>query len=150
MKDMKTRVFYGWVVVAVTAVVLLLAAGARSAPGVFLLPMQHDLGMDRATLSFAVSLGLLMFGLGGPVSGLLMDRFGPRRVVGAGLALIALSFVLSSRVTTELGLNLFWGLLSGLGTGIVGSVLGATIANRWFVARRGFVTGLFGAATSAG
>jgi predicted MFS family arabinose efflux permease len=45
---------------------------------------------------------------------------------------------------------LFWGGLSGLGTGLAGAVMGATVANRWFVARRGLVLGVFGAATSAG
>ncbi|UBV45398.1 MFS transporter (plasmid) [Deinococcus taeanensis] len=142
--------FYGWTVVAVAAFVLLLSAGARSAPGVFLLPMQADLGMSRTTLSFAASIGLIMFGLGGPLSGALMDRFGPRRVTAGGLLLIALSFAGSALIHTAWQLHLIWGLLSGLGTGIVGSVLGATVANRWFVTRRGLVMGLFGAAGSAG
>ncbi|AFZ65981.1 MFS transporter [Deinococcus peraridilitoris] len=146
----KQRLFYGWVVVAVTALVLLLAAGARSAPGVFLLPMQGDLGYSRATLSFAVSLGLIMFGLGGPISGALMDRFGPRHVTALGLLVTGVSFGLSALIGNYWQLYLLWGLLSGLGTGLVGSVLGATVATRWFVAKRGLVTGLFGAASSAG
>ena len=142
--------FYGWVVVAVAALVILLAAGARSAPGVFLLPMQQDLGLSRTTLSLAASLGLIMFGLGGPLSGTLMDRFGPRRVTAAGLLIIAASFVGSAFISSVWQLHLIWGVLSGLGTGIVGSVLGATIANRWFVTQRGLVMGIFGAASSAG
>ncbi|ACO47876.1 MFS transporter [Deinococcus deserti] len=144
------RLYYGWVVVAVTVVALLLAAGARSAPGVFLLPMERDLGFSRAELSFSASLGLLVFGLAAPLSGRLMDRSGPRRVATAGLVLVALSFYLSTLAQSLLALHLSWGLLSGLGTGLVGSVLGATVANRWFVRRRGLVVGLFGAATSAG
>ncbi|PYE50400.1 sugar phosphate permease [Deinococcus yavapaiensis KR-236] len=142
--------FYGWVVVAIAALVVLLSAGARSAPGVFLLPMQADLGVPRATLSLAASLGLIMFGLGGPISGALMDRFGPRRVTVAGLLVITASFAGSSFVQSIWQLHVMWGVLSGLGTGIVGSVLGATIANRWFVQRRGLVMGVFGAASSAG
>ncbi|WP_040382290.1 MFS transporter [Deinococcus apachensis] len=144
------RVFYGWVVVGVTVLALLLAAGARSAPGVFLVPMQEALGLSRGTLSLSVSLGLLVFGLAAPLSGRLMDRYGPRRVATAGLALVALSFALSTLAHSALSLHLTWGLLSGLGTGLVGSVLGATVATRWFVRQRGLVTGLFGAATSAG
>lgn len=144
------RVFYGWIVVAVTALVLLFAAGARSAPGVFLTPMHDDLGVSIGTLSLSVSIGLVMFGLGGPLSGTLIDRFGPRRVTSFGLVIVAASFALSAAIRDVWQLHLVWGLLSGLGTGIVGSVLGAAIANRWFVERRGFVTGLFGAATSAG
>ncbi|WP_189088347.1 MFS transporter [Deinococcus ruber] len=144
------RLYYGWIVVIVTALALLIAAGARSAPGVFLLPMQQDLKLDRATLSGAVSLGLVMFGLGAPLSGFFIDRFGPRRVVLAGLALLGVSFIASASVHGLPGLYVWWGLLSGLGTGVVGGVLGATVANRWFVRQRGLVTGLFGAATSAG
>lgn len=144
------RPFYGWVVVAVTVSALLIAAGARSAPGVFLLPMEEDLGLSRTALSFAVSLGLVVFGLAAPLSGRLMDRFGPRQVAVAGLVLLALSFGLSTLSRTALALDLTWGVLSGVGTGLVGSVLGATVATRWFVRRRGLVVGLFGAATSAG
>ncbi|SMB94384.1 MFS transporter [Deinococcus hopiensis] len=144
------RLFLGWWVVGITVLALLIAAGARSAPGVFLLPMARDLGLSRSVLSLSVSLGLVMFGLAAPLSGWLMDRLGPRRVGAAGLLLTALSFGLSTQAHSALGLHLSWGLLSGLGTGLVGSVLGATVATRWFVRRRGLVTGLFGAATSAG
>ncbi|MBI0445951.1 MFS transporter [Deinococcus sp. DB0503] len=144
------RFFYGWIVVGVTVLALLVAAGARSAPGVFLLPMEQTLGFSRSTLSLAVSLGLLVFGLAAPLSGHLMDRFGPRRIAVAGLLLLALSLALSTLARSALSLDLTWGLLSGLGTGLVGSVLGAAVATRWFVRQRGLVTGLFGAATSAG
>ncbi|MEF2276905.1 MFS transporter [Deinococcus sp. YIM 134068] len=144
------RLFYGWVVVGITVLALLIAAGARSAPGVFLVPMEESLGLSRSTLSFSVSLGLLVFGLAAPLSGRLMDRFGPRRIATVGLLLVALSFALTTLSRSALGLHLTWGLLSGLGTGLVGSVLGATVATRWFVRQRGLVTGMFGAATSAG
>lgn len=144
------RVYYGWMIVAITVLALLVAAGARSAPGVFLLPMQEALGLNRATLSMSASIGLLVFGLAAPLSGRLMDVYGPRRVATTGLLLVALSFGLSTLAHSALALHLTWGLLSGLGTGLVGSVLGATVATRWFVRRRGLVVGVFGAATSAG
>jgi sugar phosphate permease len=97
-----------------------------------------------------VAFGILVFGLSAPFSGQLMDRFGPRRIVVAGLLVIALSMGSSAMMTELWQLNLLWGALSGVGTGLIGSVLGATVANRWFVAKRGLVTGTFGAATSAG
>lgn len=146
----KRSFFYGWVVVAVTAATLMISAGVRSAPGVFLLPLHNDLGWSRGTVSFAVSLGLVLFGLAGPVCGWLMDRFGPRLLMLGGLLVVALSMGLSALMTELWQLNLFWGALSGIGTGMVSTVLGAAVANRWFIARRGIVTGVFGAATSAG
>jgi sugar phosphate permease len=144
------RFFYGWVVVVVTALVLLVSAGVRSAPGVFLLPLSKEMGWSRSEISLAVSLGLVLFGLAGPVMGTLMDRFGPRWVTLAGLLVIAASMGASSLMTSVWQLDLFWGALSGVGTGMVSSVLGASVASRWFVARRGLVVGVFGAATSAG
>jgi sugar phosphate permease len=147
---MKPKFSYAWVIVAVTAVVLLVTAGARSAPGAWLIEMERDTGWSRASLSLATGLGLILFGLGGPISGLLMAKLGVRAVTAASLVITALAMWLSSRVQTQLELNLFFGLLSGIGTGLVASVLGATIANRWFVERRGLVTGIFGASTSAG
>lgn len=139
-----------WVTVVITILVLLLAAGARSAPGVFLKPMEGDTGFSLTTLSSAVSVGLLLFGLGAPISGYLMDRYGPRRIAAAGLLLVALAFLLSATIHSEWQLYILWGALSGIGTGLAGSVLGAAVAARWFQARRGLVTGIFGAATSAG
>ncbi|AFV77389.1 MFS transporter [Thermus oshimai] len=147
---MRGRLFYGWIVVAVAVLATLVAAGVRSVPGALLVPVEQELGWSRTTLSLAVSLGLVLFGLGGPSGGHLMDRYGPRRVAFAGLLLMGLSMAGSALMAQVWQLNLAWGVVSGVGTGIVGSVLGATVANRWFIRRRGLVTGLFGAATSAG
>ncbi|HXF61251.1 MAG TPA: MFS transporter [Caldilineaceae bacterium] len=142
--------YYGWVVVAVTALTLIVSAGIRSAPGVMLLPLQAETGWSLSVISFSVSLGLLLFGFSGPFGGALMDRFGPRRLMIAGLALVGVALIASARMAAIWQLYLFWGALSGMGTGLMASVLGATVASRWFVARRGLVVGIFGAATSAG
>lgn len=145
-----TRFHYGWVVVGVVAPTLLIWMGVRSAPGVFILPVEKEMGWTRDEISVAVSLGLLLLGLSGPLSGWLLDRFGARRIMVSGLLLVGVSLVGSFLTTTLWQLGLFWGVLSGLGGGIVASVLSPTVANRWFAQRRGLVTGLFGAATSAG
>jgi MFS family permease len=142
--------FYGWVVVGVTVLTLLVSAGIRAAPGVLIVPLGADTGWGRATLSTAVSIGLLLFGLAGPLAGWLVDRFGTRLVLLGGLTLMVLAMLASAAVRAPWQLMVYWGALSGLGTGMAGAVLGTTVANRWFVARRGLVLGIFGAATSAG
>jgi sugar phosphate permease len=144
------RLYYGWIVVGVVFVALLVSAGVRAAPTVLVNPLETELGWSRATISFAVSIGLLLYGLSGPVAGWLMDSFGPKRLTLAGLAIIGASTLAGAAITELWQLNLFWGVLSGIGTGIVAPVLGATVANRWFVERRGLVLGIFGAAASAG
>ena len=144
------RLYYGWVVVLVTIPVLMVTAGIRSAPRAWLVAMQRDLGWSTASLSFAAAIGLIVYGLGGPLAGNLMRRFGVRTVTLLSVVLSALSMVLSSLVQTQWQLDIFFGFMSGLSTGLVASVLGALVANRWFVTHRGLVVGIMGAAVSAG
>jgi len=136
--------------VVVTATVLFVTAGSRAAPGALLTEMEDDTGFSTATLSFAAAIGLVMYGLGGPFAGSLMGRFGPRRITMASIVLTSASVLVASRVDSLWALYLFFGFLGGLGAGLVASVLGAVVATRWFVASRGLVLGVFGAAVSAG
>jgi sugar phosphate permease len=144
------KLYYGWIIVLVTIPVLMVTAGIRSAPGAWLVPMREDLGWSTASLSLAAAIGLIVYGLGGPLSGNLMNRFGVRSVTLLSIMLSALAMVASSFVQTQWQLNLFFGFVSGLATGLVDSVLGALVANRWFVTHRGLVIGIMGAAVSAG
>jgi|GEM_PF-3292965 len=144
------RPHYAWVVVAVTFLALLVAASVRAAPGILILPLEREFGWDRATVSGAIAISILTFGLGGPLSGTLVGRYGPRKVILGGSAVIALGLGAFLTVHELWQLFLFWGVVVGVGTGAVGNVLGATVAHRWFRTHRGLVIGLFGAATSAG
>lgn len=146
----KPRVYYGWVIVAATAAAILFAAGIRVAPGAFLLDMELSTGWSRASLSLAAAIGLLVYGFTGPAAGSLMLRIGTRKVATAALLITAVALAVSSVVQEEWQLTLAFGLLSGIGTGLIASVLGATVANRWFIQHRGVVIGIFGAASSAG
>jgi MFS family permease len=147
---MRRAFFYGWVVVAVTAVVVLVTAGVRSAPGAFILSMTEEPGWSTASVSFAAAVGLVVFGLSGPLSGWLMGRIGVRSVVVLSLVVTSSALLATALVREIWQLTLFFGLVSGLGTGLVASVLGPTVATRWFVRDRGLVTGILGASTSTG
>lgn len=144
------RISRHWYVMAAIAAAILISAGARVAPGVFLPALTVEFGWTRSSISLAVSIGLLLYGLSGPFIGTLIDHVGTRNTAIIGLSAIGLSAVAGTLISDELGFALTWGALSGIGTGIVGGVLGAAVATRWFVAQRGLVQGLFGAATSAG
>ena len=147
---MRGRFFYGWLIVAVTGLVLLATAGVRSAPGAFLLSMQAEPGWSTGALSFAAAVGLLVYGISGPISGRLMARIGIKGVTVVSLLVTAGALIASSFVREIWLLTVFFGFLSGLGTGLVASVLGPTVANRWFIKDRGLVVGIFGASVSAG
>lgn len=147
---MRRVLFYGWVVVAVTAIVTLVTAGVRAAPGALLLSMTQEPGWSTASVSFAAAVGLVVFGLSGPLSGWLMGRIGVRNVVLVSLLITGSSLLVSALVREIWQLTIVFGLLAGLGSGLVASVLGPTVATRWFVRNRGLVTGILGASNSTG
>jgi MFS family permease len=144
------RLHYAWVVAGVTFVTLLAAAGTRATPGVLIVPLQHEFGWNRAEISVAVSINLVLFGLIGPFAAAFMARFGIRRVVLGALLTIAVGVGLTSVMTNLVELYLLWGVVVGVGAGCMASVLAAVVANRWFVSRRGLVVGVLTAAGATG
>ena len=143
-------IHYAWVVVAVTFLSMLVSAGAVGAPGVLLLPLQREFGWDTADISTAMAIRLLLFGLMGPFAAAMINRFGVRRMVLSSLTLVGGGLLASLAMREVWQLILLWGFVVGLGTGLTAMVLGATIATRWFVARRGLVIGLLTASSATG
>ena len=141
---------YGWVVVGVTFLTLLIGAGVRSAPGVLLVPLETEFHWSRATISFAVAVSLLLYGLAGPFSASFMERFGIRRTMLAALALLAAGVALTTLMRESWQLVVLWGVVVGAGAGVIANVLGAVVAARWFTARRGLVVGLLTGSAAAG
>ncbi|MBI1996770.1 MAG: MFS transporter [Deltaproteobacteria bacterium] len=142
--------FYGWVAVALSFLTTLVGAGVRSAPTVFIHPLEVEFGWSRAEIAFAVSINLFLYGLAGPLSGWLLDRFGSRRVMAGSLALMAVGVGLTTLMREYWQLLILWGVVIGVAAGGTASVLSATVANRWFVARRGVVLGVLNSANSTG
>lgn len=146
----RAGVHYAWIVVGITFLVLLVVAGLRAIPAVVIKPLEFEFGWDRAGISLAIAVSWVVVGLAGPFSGRLMDRVGPRLAMILGLALSIVGTAAMMVMTTLWELNLWWGLVAGIGTGTLSLVIAAAVANRWFVARRGLVVGILGAGTSAG
>jgi MFS family permease len=144
------RVHLAWAVAVVGFVTLIGAAGFRSVPSVLLDPLHDEFGWSHATISTAVSINLLLFGGISPFAAALMDRLGLRKVVSGALVLIALGSGLTVFMTASWQLLLCWGLLVGVGTGSMSMTFVATITGRWFVHRRGLVTGILTAAGATG
>ncbi|WP_026925971.1 MFS transporter [Granulicoccus phenolivorans] len=144
------RVHPAFWVAAVAGLALFSAAGFRAAPGALMVPLQQDFAWSTSVISLAVSVNLLLYGLVSPFAAALMERFGIRRVVATALALVALGAGGSVVMTASWQLVIFWGILIGAGTGSMALVLASTIADRWFVRRRGLVMGVLTAGSAAG
>lgn len=146
----RSGVHPAWIVAGVTLAALVAAAAFRSSTGVLMEPIESEMGWSRATTSGAVSLNLVIYGLVAPFAAAMMERFGIRRVVTAALVLVGLASAATTVMTSPWQLWLLWGGVIGIGTGCMALVFGAIVANRWFVARRGLITGVFSAANATG
>ena len=148
--SLERRIHPGWIAASVTFLTLVATAGFRAAPSVLIVPLEEAFGWGRDQISLAVSVNVLLFGLTAPFAAALMEKFGIRKVVMTALAVVGLGAASTVFMSSPWHLVLLWGVVVGIGTGSMALVFAATIANRWFVEKRGIVIGLLTAATATG
>jgi len=139
-----------WRALAACVITIILAAGSRTSLAAFLRPIETDLHLDRAVLSTAGALTVLMYGVAQPLVGALAERFGPRNVMLGGVVLTALGGFGVATATDPWQLYVFAGILPGLAFAAASSVPAAVLLAGWFVARLGLATGIVSAAIPAG
>lgn len=144
------RIYYGWVVVFITFVTLLISAGIRSMPSILMLPFENEFGWNRGGISGVISIGIFLYGLTGPFSAALLERFGIRRVLVISLGALAVSLSVTPLMKSLWQFEIIWGIIAGLGTGMMANVLGVTVTNHWFVKHKGLVVGLLTASAATG
>ncbi|WP_103514686.1 MFS transporter [Streptomyces sp. SM10] len=129
--------------VAGAALLAVVVAGAFSTlPGLLTGPLHEEFGWSRGSIGLAASVNMVLYGLTAPFAAAFMDRFGMGRVVVVALLVVASGAALTTVMATAWQFTLYWGLLVGLGTGSMATAFGATVTQRWFVRRRGLVTGI--------
>jgi MFS family permease len=143
-------IHYGWVMVALTFLTAMIGSGAVGVAGVLVVPLGDEFGWSRGQVSGPIALMVALFGGLAPFAGALMLRYGLRRVVAASALLSATGLAGMAAMHSLWQLWLAMGLLMGVASGLTALVLSATVANRWFVARRGLVIGLLAAAMATG
>jgi MFS family permease len=148
--DARKPLYYGWIVLAAVVFVMLGASGIRAVFGVFIKPIEAEFGWTRQQLSGAAALSLFVLGAVGPMVGWLADVWGPRRVMLLATAILGAGTILASFVGHLWQMYASAGVLMAAGAGGLGIATTATVAARWFVARRGLILGILGGAMSAG
>jgi len=140
-ENKKPKFFYGYIVVVAGFIILVIMNGTLYSFGVFLKPLAAEFGWTRAMTAGAYSMFLFLCGFLYIISGRLNDRFGPRVVLTASGFCLGLGYLLMSRISAIWQLYLFFGVIAAIGHSGGFVPLTSTIA-RWFVRRRGLMTGL--------
>lgn len=154
------RIFYGWWLLAACSVVASIVSATQSYGfSLFFVPLTTEFGWSRAALSGVMSLARLEGGFLGPIEGILVDRFGPRRMMLIGIPIIAVGFFCMSQLSeiaaalsidTLLAFYGIWVVLIAGGTAIGTSTPAQTAVANWFVRRRGLALGLYSSSIGVG
>lgn len=145
-----SKFYYGWVVIGIVFLTLLVSAGISSFPSVLIQSLEKEFGWTRASISGVISIRILLYGFIGPFSAAMLAKFGVRRTMVFAILLMLISLGLTPFITAVWQLMLLWGVLGGLSTGALANVLGITVANRWFVKHKGLVIGMLTASAATG
>ncbi len=143
-------IHYAWVILAATFLVMLMTAGFRATPGVFVVPLEDEFGWSPGLVGGGIAISLLLYGVGAPFAAAVLERFGLRRTCTIALAIVAASSGLTMLMTEPWQFYLLFGVVMGLATAAVAIPLAAVVVNRWFVQRRGLAVGLLGSSFAAG
>jgi len=131
--------------------VFALGLGLRQAQPLFISPLNSHTGIGYATISLAFGVAQLIWGVAQPVAGAIADRSGPRRVMIAGVALLAAANVVTPFASSAIVLTLLVGVAAATGAGAIGPAMLISAANRWIPeAKRSVATGIINAGGSFG
>lgn len=145
----KSQRFYGYTIVAACFLIQGIGVGSFIAYGVFFPSLLEAFGWSRTMISGASAMALLLMGFLGILTGALNDRFAPRIIMTVTGVILGSSYLLLTQMNAAWQLYLFFGLMTGIGLSGI-DVIPLTTTSRWFVARRGVMTGLVKVGTGAG
>jgi MFS family permease len=148
-KNSEKKIFYGYIIVGASVAVQLISIGAFFTYGIFFKHFLNEFGWSRAVISGASSITTLFAGLMGIFAGRLSDRFGPRTIMAVSGLFLGGGYLLMSLLQAPWQLYLFYGVIVGTGMASHDIVTLSTVA-RWFVRKRGMMTGVVKVGTGAG
>jgi MFS family permease len=150
MRLPKPPLYYGWIVVAIGFITMLLIMGIFFSSGVLFAAIIAEHGWSRASASLPFSVALITYAGTAWMAGRLFDRYGPRRLFPLGAICLGLGLIASAQMRTPWQLCLSWGLLVAQGFNLAGFAPHLALAALWFIRRRGTASGVMLSGASVG
>lgn len=144
------RYYFGWNIVAASALLTLLSSGMRLSIGPFFLPIANDLGFSRSLLASIVAVGMLCYGLAMPLAGWLIARLGTRAVVLMAVVIVDVATAWAIMASGATGFLLSFGVLLSVGLAFASPVAFTPIISHWFTRQRGMALFFLSTGSMAG
>ncbi len=141
-KTSNGRFFFGWFVLLGSVLIVTVSLSTRYSFSLFYPQILSEFGWSRAGTAGALSLSLIVFGISSPTVGVLVDKFGPRRILIAGLFILTMGLVLMSVIQNMWLFYIAFGLVTAIGINALGFVVHTSYLSQWFIQRRGLAMGI--------
>ncbi len=141
-RPFKWPFYYGWMIVALAFLSMGVWLSMRTTFSVFLVALLDEFHWSRASAAGVQSVSFIVYVFSAPLVGMLIDRFGPRRVVLPGIVVLSAGLLLSAFVHSLFQFYLAFGVIVAFGVTFVSIIVYSTILSHWFQIRRGFVNGI--------
>lgn len=138
----KPGLYWGWYVIAGAFLIMAINYGARYCFGIFIKPLAAEYQWSRSVISLAATLLVVTYGIGGILTGRLLDKMAPRKMMTIGAAAFGAGLILTSFITTPWQFYLVYGILCGFGASCFGVVVCNSSVGKWFVRKRGVAIGI--------
>ncbi len=138
----KSGIFYGWVIVFISFITLVLVMGTRFTFGVFYIRILEDTGWSRAATAGIFSVSMLVYAISSLGVGAAFDWLGPRRMFPLSALVLGVGYALCSQITALWQFYLYYGVIVGVGLTALGFVPHVSLVSRWFVRKRGLANSL--------
>jgi MFS family permease len=136
------RIYYGWIIVAISLISMAFWFGIRSNFSVFYVALLDEFPWNRADSAGVQSMAMIAYTVMAPIVGTLIDRFGPRRIVVPGILVLSLGLGLCSTIETLSQFYLYYGVIVGVGVTSIGIISYSSILAHWFEKKRGLASGI--------
>jgi sugar phosphate permease len=139
---MRSRFFYGYVIIGLCFANMLVMRGVNGAFGVYYLALLDEFSWSRSDGASIASINFIVYAIASPTVGWAFDRLGPRLLMPLGAALVGIGMQLSSLAHSLLGLYVSFGVLIAMGQGGIGFAAHNALISHWFVRRRATAIGI--------
>jgi MFS family permease len=146
----RERIYWGWYVVLGALLITGINYGVRYSFGIFLKPMAQEYQWSRSVVSMGISILILVYGIGGILTGRLIDRIAPRWMITAGSVLMAAGLFLTALIHEPWQFYITYGLFGGIGASCFGVVVCNSSVGKWFIRKRGLAIGISSIGVGAG